>query len=269
MRYLACAAMTIAGYLAGSVNFAIIVTRLRTGSDIRALGNENPGTANVGRTLGRGWGALVFLGDVLKALVPMLAARLLFFPGSGPWDILAVFAAGLAAIIGHCRPLFHGFRGGGGAAAAIPVLFFFAPVESLVSLILGWLAVLAFVKAVRFRLGRWVPMIFLTVVPFLTTATTILLDVPLGQRLSVGGHSWAVPVGMFSASFLVMGFSFKTLRQAHHRGGGPRGGASRGGSAHEPGCHLEHRARQVRVAPDPHADRPCPAGPSGRTAPRP
>lgn len=214
MRFMACAAMTITGYLAGSVNFAILITRLRTGSDIRTMGNENPGTANVGRTLGRGWGALVFLGDILKALIPMLAARLLFLADNGPWDILAVFAVGLAAIVGHCRPLYHGFRGGGGAAAALPVLFFFAPVESLVSLLLGWLAVLAFVKGVRFRLGRWVPMVFLTVAPLLTTATTIFLDVPLGQRISIGGHSWAVPVGMFAASFLVMGFSFKALRQA-------------------------------------------------------
>ena len=214
MAFIACAAMVLAGYLAGSVNFAIIVTRLRTGKDIRALGNENPGTANVGRTLGRGWGALVLLGDVLKALVPMLAARLLFFRGSGAWDILAVFAVGLAAITGHCRPLYYGFKGGSGAATALPVLFFFAPIEAFVSLMLGWIAVLVFVKGVRFRLGRWVPMLFLTIAPFLTTAMSLLLDVDLGPRLSIGGHPWAVPVGMFATSFLVMGFSFKVLRQA-------------------------------------------------------
>jgi glycerol-3-phosphate acyltransferase PlsY len=215
MRYAICAAMIVVGYLAGSVSFAIIVTRLRIGKDIRTLGNENPGTANVGRTLGRGWGALVFLGDMLKALLPMLAARLLFFRGNGFWEILAVFAAGLAAMVGHCRPLYFGFRGGGGAASALPVMFFFAPVEAAASLLLACLAVLLFVrKGVRFRIGRWIPMLFLTIAPFLATAVNALADVPLTARVSIGGHPWAVVVGMFATSFLVLGFSLKVLRQA-------------------------------------------------------
>ena len=229
MQYAAWAAMVAAGYLAGSINTAIIVTRLRAGSDIRTMGTMNPGAANVGRNLGRGWGAVVFLGDVLKALLPMLLARLAFFPGGTSLEILAVCSVGLAAITGHCRPLYHGFRGGGGAASSLPVLFFFAPMESLVSIIAAWLAVLLFVRGVRFRLGRWVPMLFLTLAPLLATTTTLLLDVRITPWLAVGGHPWAVPVGMFAASLLVFGFSFKTLRQAFAEAGARHGGARRGG----------------------------------------
>ena len=200
MRVAIAAAMIVAGYLAGSVNFAIIVTRLRTGKDIRALGNENPGTANVGRTLGKGWGALVFFGDALKALLPMLAARLLFFPGNGSWEILAVCAVGIAAIVGHCRPLYYGFRGGGGAASALPVMFFFAPLEALGALLLASLAVVLFVPRVRFRIGRWIPMVFLTSAPFIAAAVNALVTVPLTPWLSIGGHAWAAIIGMFATA---------------------------------------------------------------------
>jgi acyl-phosphate glycerol 3-phosphate acyltransferase len=212
MRYAIGAAMIVAGYLSGSVNLAIIVTRLRTGKDIRDLGNANPGTANVGRTLGRGWGALVLLGDVLKGLIPMLAARLLFFGGDGTVDILAVFAVGLAAIVGHCRPVFYGFRGGGGIAASLPVFSFFAPVEFGASMLLGALIVALFVKNVQFRIGRWIPMMFVAIAPFLTAGVNALVAVPLGEGVSIGGHPWAVPAGMLATSLVVFAFNFKLLR---------------------------------------------------------
>lgn len=208
------AALAVAGYLLGSVNTAIIVTRLRTGKDIRTLGNENPGTANVGRTLGRGWGALVFASDVLKALLPMLAARLLFFRGDSTGEVLAVFAAGIAAVVGHGRPLFFGFRGGGGAASAMPVVFFFAPVEAMASLLLACLLVLVALRGVRFRLGRWIPMIFMAIAPLLGAAVNALVDVPLGAGVSIGGHPWAVFGGMLAAGLVVLWLSFRAIRQA-------------------------------------------------------
>lgn len=214
MRIAIAAALAVAGYLLGSVNFAILVTRLRTGKDIRTLGNQNPGTANVGRTLGRGWGAAVFLGDVLKALAPMLVARLAFFPGSTTGEVLAVYAAGIAAIVGHGRPLYFRFRGGGGAASALPVVFFFAPVEAMASLLLACLVVLLAVRSVRFRIGRWIPMMFLAIAPFLTAAVNALVRLPLGAGISIGGHPWAVVGGMFAAGLVVLWLSLPAIRQA-------------------------------------------------------
>lgn len=222
MRWAIAAAMIAAGYLSGSVNFAIIVTRLRTGKDIRDMGNANPGTANVGRTLGRGWGALVLACDILKALIPMLAARLLFFGGDGAGDIAAVYAAGIAAIIGHCRPLFHRFRGGGGIAASLPVFSFFAPVEFFVSTLLGALIVWLFVKNVQFRIGRWIPIVFVAIAPFLTAAVNAGLAVRLGAGVSIGGHPWAVPAGMLATSLVVLGFNLTLLRSLIAGGGSPR-----------------------------------------------
>jgi glycerol-3-phosphate acyltransferase PlsY len=206
------ALMMIVGYVAGSVNFAILLTRARTGQDIRALGNRNPGTANVGRNLGRGWGALVLLLDALKGLAPMLAARFLFFPGAGPENILAVYGVGFAAIVGHCRPLFHGFKGGGGIATSMPVFFFFIPIEFFASILLGSLGVVLFIPKVQFRVGRWIPILFVTITPFLTLAVNLLVSVPIVDRLSLGAHPWSVLVGVFATAFLILGFNVPLLR---------------------------------------------------------
>jgi glycerol-3-phosphate acyltransferase PlsY len=200
-----------AAYLSGSVSYAILVTRGRTGKDIRDLGNKNPGTANVGRTVGRGWGTLVLLLDVLKGLVPMLAARLLFFPGSGSQAILAVFAVGLAAIVGHCLPLLHGFRGGGGVGTSLGVYFFFTPLEFAASMLLGSLVVFLFIRGVQFRLGRWIPIMFVAIAPFLTLAVNLFVSVPLGAHLSLGGHPWSVTVGVFATSIVVLFFNARLL----------------------------------------------------------
>jgi glycerol-3-phosphate acyltransferase PlsY len=197
------------GYLFGSINFAILLTRMRTGNDIRQLGNRNPGTPNVGRTLGRGWGALVLLGDVLKCLLPMLAGRLLFFPGSDAASILAVYAIGCAAIAGHCRPVFHGFRGGGGVATSLPVYLFFIPVEFAFSMALGGLVTFLFVRNVSFRVGRWLPMIFITIAPFVALAASLTVSVPLGGIARIGGHPWSVLVGVSATTLVVHAFNIR------------------------------------------------------------
>ena len=73
--------MAALGYLSGSVNYAIIVTRLLRGRDIREVDSHNPGAANVFRNVGPAWGLLVGLMDALKSLLPILLGRLLFFSG--------------------------------------------------------------------------------------------------------------------------------------------------------------------------------------------
>jgi acyl-phosphate glycerol 3-phosphate acyltransferase len=200
-----------AGYLCGSVSFAILVTRIRTGNDIRQLGNRNPGTANVGRSLGRGWGALVLLGDVLKCLLPMLAGRALFFSGSDAAAILAVYSIGWAAMAGHCRPVFYGFRGGGGIAVSLPIYFFFVPVEFALSIAAGGLVTFLFVRNVSFRVGRWLPMIFITIAPFLTLAATLTVSVPLGRVARIGGHPWSVLVGVFATTLVLWAFNLRLI----------------------------------------------------------
>ncbi|HJX72143.1 MAG: hypothetical protein A2Y71_14105 [Bacteroidetes bacterium RBG_13_42_15] len=97
----------ILAYLAGSINFAILISRWVKGIDIRTIGNKNPGTSNVGRMVGKGWAALVFTGDLAKGLIPLILARILFFPEDHYADYFPLFLTGMMAIAGHCWPLVY------------------------------------------------------------------------------------------------------------------------------------------------------------------
>ena len=111
----------MAAYVVGSIDFAVIVARMH-GVDIHEAGSGNPGTSNVLRTLGRLPAAMVFIGDMLKGTVG--AAMGMIASGvsnpMGPW----AFAAGFVAVVGHCYPIFHKFKGGKGVATGAGVLLF-------------------------------------------------------------------------------------------------------------------------------------------------
>ena len=109
------------GYLLGSISTAVLVSRALGTADPRAGGSGNPGATNVLRLSGRGAAAFTLAGDVLKGVVPVLAARIAELPPE--W----IAAAGLAAFLGHLYPVFFGFKGGKGAATAAGALFAMDP----------------------------------------------------------------------------------------------------------------------------------------------
>ena len=109
----------IAGYLLGSVSFAVVVSRLLRLPDPRSYGSKNPGATNVLRTGNRIAAVLTLAGDALKGFVAVLLA-LLYLPDAAPY-------VGIAAFLGHVFPLYHRFRGGKGVATAAGVLFGFDP----------------------------------------------------------------------------------------------------------------------------------------------
>lgn len=117
------AALCLAAYLLGSVNAALAAARAR-GVDIRAEGSGNPGASNVLRVLGPGPAAAVYTADLAKGFLPALAGALV-------WDQAAGALAGLWAVIGHCYPVFHRFRGGKGVAAAGGAVLALAPLAML------------------------------------------------------------------------------------------------------------------------------------------
>lgn len=137
----------LAAYLVGSVNFAVIVGRMK-GVDFREVGSGNPGTSNVMRTLGRGPAAMVLVGDAMKGLVGasfgMLAAGVTATSASSELSHWA-FAAGFAAVVGHCYPVFHKFKGGKGVATGLGVLIFTVPLMALIEVV-GWLIIAKLTK---------------------------------------------------------------------------------------------------------------------------
>lgn len=115
----------VLSYLLGAVSFAYLVVRWKKGVDLRTLGSGNLGATNVARALGRKWALIVYFLDLVKGLVPGLAGLLFVGDASGLAGFMAALLLGVAAVVGHCLPLWHGFRGGKGVATASGVLLAF------------------------------------------------------------------------------------------------------------------------------------------------
>ncbi|MCL2694668.1 MAG: glycerol-3-phosphate 1-O-acyltransferase PlsY [Oscillospiraceae bacterium] len=127
MLYICIVFAAIVPYLICSISPAIIVTKIKSGEDIRTLGSGSAGLTNALRTGGKKTAVLVLLGDVFKGVISILAIKLFchfFLPAYSVLDIdppieyagyypyLCVWLGSLSAVLGHCFPLYHKFRGG-------------------------------------------------------------------------------------------------------------------------------------------------------------
>ena len=120
MMWLCYIIMIVVPYLLGGVNTSIIVTKLKTGKDIRTMGSGNAGLTNTLRTQGKAVAGIVLLGDVAKAVLAIWAVRLAFqFIGGVDTTVLE----NDMAVVGHVFPVYYGFRGGKGVLAAISAIF--------------------------------------------------------------------------------------------------------------------------------------------------
>ena len=131
-------------YLAGSIPFAYIAGRAN-GIDLRTQGSGNLGATNAMRVLGPKWGILVYVADTLKGAIPVIALpQLLHSSRADLWAI--VF--GVAAIVGHVRPIFLMGQGGGkGVATTGGVFFGLAWLATLIAFF-SFLAALALTRRV-------------------------------------------------------------------------------------------------------------------------
>ncbi|TDR94442.1 glycerol-3-phosphate 1-O-acyltransferase PlsY [Enterovirga rhinocerotis] len=114
------------GYGLGSIPFGLLLTRAAGLGDIRGIGSGNIGATNVLRTGNKALAAVTLLLDALKGTAAILLARALLGPEAG-------LAAAIGAFLGHCFPIWLGFRGGKGVATFMGCL-----------LALDWRAFVAF-----------------------------------------------------------------------------------------------------------------------------
>ena len=127
--------LLLGGYILGSVPTGFLVGRAR-GVDVRRTGSGNIGMANVLRSVGK-WPAIITMaGDMLKGFVPVFLAR---FLTENEWVIAAV---ALAALMGHCWPVFLGFKGGKAVATGAGTTIALAPVAGLALFVFWWGVVL-------------------------------------------------------------------------------------------------------------------------------
>ena len=115
----------LGGYLLGSIPFGLLATRLAGLGDIRRIGSGNIGFANVLRTGNKAVAVATLLLDGGKGAAAVLLA--------GTYGPDATVMAGAGAILGHCFPVWLGFRGGKGVATALGVLLGLMPVVGLLA----------------------------------------------------------------------------------------------------------------------------------------
>ena len=121
MDVLAYLAIAVIAYLLGSISTGILVSKALGGPDLHKVGSGNTGATNALRTMGKKGGAIVFAGDVVKALLACLGGRL--WMGQN-----GALLAGLFVILGHNWPVFFGFKGGKGVLVAAGAILAVQPV---------------------------------------------------------------------------------------------------------------------------------------------
>ncbi len=171
-----------AGYLLGSVDFAVLVGKLK-GVDIYSVGSGNPGTSNVLRTMGKGAAVAVLAGDLLKGLAAGLVGFLVAPAGTGLLSSGLIAAAGFMAVVGHCYPLFHRFKGGKGIATGLGVIIWASPLAALV------------------LLSVWGVLVKLTKVAAIGSLAVVIVAIPLLVALGV---DWPILVWVGAALVLIV-----------------------------------------------------------------
>lgn len=126
---LACVLPAVIGYLLGSINSAVIISKLVYHDDVRTHGSGNPGTTNMMRTYGTKSAALTLVGDMAKTALSVLIGALLVAESG-------MYIAGLFSVIGHMFPIYYGFKGGKGVASTAALVLCTEPVAFLVLIIM-------------------------------------------------------------------------------------------------------------------------------------
>ncbi len=140
----------VSAYLLGSINSAIIISKLLYKDDIRTHGSGNPGMTNMLRTYGLGGAGLTLLGDVLKCVLAISVAGVLFgfnyIAGISMGDGYC-YVAGMFAVFGHVFPVYYKFKGGKGVLATAAMALMLSPIPALL-LLLVFVAMVAVSKYV-------------------------------------------------------------------------------------------------------------------------
>jgi len=135
---------TVLGYLVGSIPFGFIFVKLSKNVDLRSYGSGSTGATNVSRVLGKKVAAFVAVLDALKAIG---AYAIVINLTANP---LAAFIAALAAIVGHCYPVWLGFKGGKGVSTSFGAAIL---INTLPAILTFFVFVFAVIASKRVSIG--------------------------------------------------------------------------------------------------------------------
>ncbi len=158
-------------YFIGSIPFGFLIVKIVKGIDIRKTGSGNPGATNVARVLGKPYGIVVFVLDMLKGFLPVFLCDWLL---GGQGHSLAVIFCGVGVICGHTFPVFLGFKGGKAAATGCGVFLWLTPLPLLISV---------FIWLMTVYISRYVSLGSMLSSITLVTSLILLGKDPFGQGL--------------------------------------------------------------------------------------
>lgn len=119
----------IVGYFLGNFQSALLISRRVLHDDVRRHGSGNPGATNMTRSYGTKWGVCTFILDAGKCVLAVLLGRWMgqawgLFPADPALSAAVTgYAAGSAAVLGHCYPVVYRFKGGKGSACNFAFMF--------------------------------------------------------------------------------------------------------------------------------------------------
>ena len=144
---LACILPAVIGYLLGSVNTAVLISRAVYHEDIRTKGSGNAGMTNMMRNYGRGAAAATLIGDMLKTAISVGIGALLAAEAG-------MYIAGLFSVIGHIFPVFFGFKGGKGVASTAALVLCTEPVAFFILIFIFMYIPMAVLIVASFNTGN-------------------------------------------------------------------------------------------------------------------
>jgi acyl phosphate:glycerol-3-phosphate acyltransferase len=128
-------ALIVGAYFVGATPIGYLLVKIARGEDIRQFGSGNIGATNVGRLMGRKWGALVWFLDAVKGCLPCLAAGIALGFKWGSLEVPPlVVACGLMGIIGNMFPIYLKFRGGKGVSTSCGAFLYIFPWGCLIAM---------------------------------------------------------------------------------------------------------------------------------------
>lgn len=133
--------VAVIAYLLGSISTGTLVAKAMHKPDLRTVGSKSTGATNALRTMGKKGGAIVFVGDILKAVIACLVGWLICR------NLYGRLLAGLLVVIGHNWPCFFGFKGGKGVSSTVGTMVSTFPVPAFICYILT-IALIAVTKYV-------------------------------------------------------------------------------------------------------------------------
>ncbi|MBO5778014.1 MAG: glycerol-3-phosphate 1-O-acyltransferase PlsY [Clostridia bacterium] len=171
--FLIVLAWMIVSYLLGSINFSILISKLAFHDDIRKYGSQNAGSTNMNRVYGSKIGALTLVGDVGKAVIAVLIARVLLGDN-------AAALCGFCCMLGHCFPIYYRFKGGKGVATAGGVILALEPLSGTLTLVIFAIVTLGmhYVSLGSIMAGLFYPVLLNSISKILTqSAPTALMTI--------------------------------------------------------------------------------------------